>query len=162
MKKLKVSEKMLLESVKIWTLTHAEPTQGWPGSYTLVWRAPDFYGKIGCIIKSKKRPSKKRVQAALKQELLSRFKSPLRCDGKRVAYSYLESIGKTIPVSNVKQAAKLASDQLYDLDQKLVGEFFSNDPPRLFTCSTHGWILGELAEIRILVSAMRAQINEDL
>jgi hypothetical protein len=158
-KSLKLPEKLLLKSAACWTPTHVEPTYGWPGQFTIVWRAPDFHGKIGAFIKSKTRPSKKQIGDALKRELLTRFRSPLRCDAKRVAYSYLEAKGETIPVDSILVAAKLATDALYDLDAKIAGDFFSSDPPKLFTASSHGWILGEIAEIRCAVAAMRSALE---
>lgn len=159
MSALKIPEKLLLESVACWHPAHVEPTTGWPGQYTLIWRAPDFHGKIGAFIKSKSRPSKEIVKAALKKELLARFRSPLRCDAKRVAYAYLESKGKTIPIDNIVYAAKLATDALYDLDARIAADFFSNEPPKLFTTASYGWVLGELAEIRCAVAAMRSALE---
>lgn len=159
-RKLEIPTELLLSSSKIWAVSHVEPTYGWPGKYTIIWRAPDFHGKIGTSINSKSRPSKKQLEKLLKKELLERFNSPLRCDAKRVAYAYLESKGQTIPLKNVQYAAKLATDALYDLDNKIASDFFSSDPPKLFTCSSHGWILGELAEIRCAVAAMRAALDK--
>lgn len=155
----KMPEKLLLKSAVAWTPTHVEPTYGWPGQYTIIWRAPLFHGKIGAFFKGKHRPSKTELQKLLKRELLTRFRSPLRCDAKRVAYSYLESCATVIPYKDVAFASKLAADALYDLDAKIAGEFFNSDPPKLFTCSSHGWILGELAEIRCAVAAMRAALE---
>lgn len=46
---------------------------------------------------------------------------------------------------------KLASDQLYDLDNKIGLEFHKQTPP-LFLTATHGYILAELTEIRGLIN----------
>lgn len=46
---------------------------------------------------------------------------------------------------------KWASDQLYDLDDRVAKEFQKPTPP-LFMASTHGYILAELCEIRQLIN----------
>lgn len=46
---------------------------------------------------------------------------------------------------------KMASDQLYDLDDK-IGMEFHEKTPRLFMATTHGYILAELCEIRGLLN----------
>jgi len=155
-----LTEKILLKSAKAWNLSHCEPTTGWPGQWTVVWRAPDFFGKIGKFVVSKKRPNKEQLKLELEALLLERFQSPLRCDAKRVAYSYLEKKGELLELPKSLDIGKLLSDQINDLDARIAGEFFSSDAPRLFTASSHGWMLGEIAEIRCLVSALKNQIDE--
>jgi hypothetical protein len=46
---------------------------------------------------------------------------------------------------------KMASDMLYELDDKIGMEFHKPSPP-LFLTATHGYILAELCEIRALIN----------
>jgi hypothetical protein len=159
MSKLSIPEKTLLLSLPAWKNTHCEPLRGHPGEWMLVWRAEGLHGKIGGFIKSKKSPSKSQVKNALRRELLRRFKSPLRCDAKRVAYLWLQKSGKALPL-DAGHVSKILQDALYDLDSKIAGEFFSGDGPKLFMAASHGWMLAELAEIRCMVSYLTSAIEK--
>lgn len=150
---LTVPEKTMLLSKAAWGLTYCEPTQGWPSQWTIVWRAEKYHGKIGTFIKSKNKPTAKKIDAALEKELLKRMRSMLRCDAKRVAYLWLSDNSKALPMQT-NQTFKILQDALYDLDERIAGEFFSNENPKLFMGTTHGWILAEIAEIRCLVSSL--------
>lgn len=46
---------------------------------------------------------------------------------------------------------KMASDLLYELDDK-IGMEFHNKQPRMFLSVTHGYILAEICEIRALIN----------
>jgi hypothetical protein len=158
MSALTLSETAMLSSAAAWKLTFAEEAKGWPGQWTLVWRCEEFHGKIGTFVKAKSKPTAARIKKALKQELIDRLRSPLRCDAKRVAYLWLQKNGAELPAEI--DTAKILQDALYDLDAKIAGEFFSSEPPRLFMTTTHGWILGEIAEIRCLVSHVCAKLDK--
>lgn len=150
-----------MKSKKVWSMTYLERTYGWPDKWSIVWRAPEFHGKISGVINSKQKPSRKQVESALEKELIERFKSPLRCDAKRVAYSYLEKISEPLTFPKALDLGKVLDETLYSLDNRIAGEFFSSDTPKLFTAGTHGWILGELAEVRLMVSALRRFAEEN-
>lgn len=159
MSELTIPEKTMLLSRDAWRVTHCEPSLGWPGKWTVVWRCEEFHGKIGAIFKSKSKPTEKRLSKELNKELLERFKSSRKCDATRVAYQWLNKKGSALPV-NIKQTCKILNDSLYDLDNRIHGELFSSDGPRLMMTATHGWILGELAEIRCLVSHLTGAIEK--
>ncbi len=155
------NEQVLMKSKTAWSMTYLERTYGWPDSWSVIWRAPEFYGKISGIINSKAKPTPKLVEQELEKELVERFKSPLRCDAKRVAYSYLEKIQEPLSFSKVLDLGKVLDETLYSLDNRIAGEFFNSEQPKLFTAGQFGWILGELAEIRLMVSALRRVAESD-
>ncbi len=51
---------------------------------------------------------------------------------------------------NIHSMAKLAHGILYDLDEK-IGNEFNSQKCRLFTSATHGFILGETCEVKMLL-----------
>lgn len=151
---------IMLQSIDAWENTYTEPQNGWPGQWVVIWRSEKYHGKMGGFIKCKKKPTQKRIRKELVSELTRRFESKARCDGKRVAMSWLADNGKTLcEVYPAKDTIRLLSDILYDLESRIAGEFFSNEPPRLFTSSSHGELLGDLCEARCLVSHLVSVIS---
>lgn len=53
----------------------------------------------------------------------------------------------------------LLEDSLYELDNRIGTEFWSDRPDALKS-KTHGWILAEIAEIRCFVSALKERVGE--
>lgn len=80
---------LIKKTKHLWHCTYCEPTQGWPGQWTVIWRSEDYYGKLSSSIESKERPTDTEIEKLLSSELAKRFKSTLRCDATRVAKLFL-------------------------------------------------------------------------
>lgn len=160
MSNIEIKTNVMLESAAAWDLANCEPTYGWPGQWTLIWRSEKYHGKISGSLKSKTKPTASRIRKVLLSELTERFSSTLRCDAKRVAYRWLHDNAKTLPYDS--ETLKLLNDALYDLDNRIGNQFWNSKTPVLFTPSTHGWILAEICEIRCLVSSLGAELARRL
>lgn len=81
---------LIKETMKLWERSYCEPTTGWPGTWTIIWRCEKYHGKISTSYKSKNKPSDKKINELLIKELNERLNiSKLQCSAQSVAFEHL-------------------------------------------------------------------------
>lgn len=129
---IKNKAELVKKTRHLWECTYLQPTQGWPGKWTVIWRSSEYHGKISGSIESKERPDERQVERCLTEELKQRFESNSIEDAKRVARLYffqpvhaeLEGCRKEIERIVTRGSDELAKALEPLTDNPLVNELF--------------------------------------